>query len=343
MATLKEVAAAAGVSPATASRILNQDITLSVQEATREKVLAAARDLCYMKQPKSAAKPEMTIGIVQWFSSAQEIEDTYYLSIRQGIENYCQSQKIPVIRAYKNDLNYLDTLKKADALICIGKFAEEEIATFREMTDKLLFVDMPVPDATVTTITLDFEQAVGEAMDYLTGLGHRKIGFLSGIEYVEEEEQIRFADRRKEYFVRYCQEHGVEFEPYLYENAFTVESGYRMMTDMIESGDLPTAIFAASDPIAFGAMRALHDLGLRVPEDVSILGFNDISLASFTTPPLTTMRAPSMEMGQYGAILVRHFSGLENQVPMRIQMPCSLQIRETCGTPRKVEGIIKEN
>lgn len=342
MATLKEVAAVAGVSPATASRILNQDPTLSVQPLTRERVMGAARELGYAKPARTVVRgaagagESMTLGILQWFSSAQEMEDTYYLSIRQGIEHACLEQRIPVIRTFKSDLNYREALLQADAIIGVGKFSQEEIRDLRSLTDKLLLIDMPLAGDEVSTITLDFDRAVVEALDYLTGLGHREIGFLSGIEFLDEAREVRFADRRREAFIRYCEEHGIRYEPYLYEEQFSMESGYRMMTAMIESGELPTAIFAASDPIAMGAMRALQDRGFRVPEDISILGFNDIGLAAFTMPPLTTMHAPSVEMGQYGAALIRQMSTMEHPVPLRIQMPCQLQVRQSCGpVPKK--------
>ena len=98
-----------------------------------------------------------------------------------------------------------------------------------------------------------------------------------------------------------------------------------MMTDMIYSQNLPTAIFAASDPIAIGALRALQDNGYKVPDDISIIGFDNIETVNFTNPPLTTVHSPSFDMGVLGAkILYYNISNQSESMSIRIQMPCFL-------------------
>lgn len=328
MATLKDIAAAAGVSSAAVSRILNNDATLNVSLETRQKVLAAASALNYHKRTGNTGKSTFSLGIVQWFSSQQEVNDSYYLSIRQGIEDFCVKNCISVVRAFKTDVNYMDALEHVDGIVCVGKFSKGEISRFTGLTKNIIFLDMPVADIHISTITLDFEQAVYDALTYLEELGHKHIGFLSGKEYVEEGQL--FPDTRKKYFVKYCRRHKLIYEPYLLEDTFDIESGYRMMKRLIEAGTLPTAVFAASDAIAVGAMKALSDFGLKVPWDVSILGFDDTVLSAFTTPKLTTMHAPAYDMGSYGASLVYHMLKLEPETAMKVQLPCRLVVRESC-------------
>lgn len=329
MATIKDIAQAAGVSPATVSRILNQDATLNASLETKQKVMEAAASLNYTKKSKVLHKASFTLGIVQWFSSQQELEDSYYLLIRQGIEDFCMKNCIRVLRTFKTDLNYLDVLKEADGIVCVGKFSKAEILQFTSLTKNIIFLDMPVADIQVSTITLDFEQAMYDGLTYLEELGHRKIGFLNGKEYVEKGRL--FADTRKKYFVKYCKKHRLSFEPYLMEDTFDMESGYRMMQKLIDSNMLPTAVFAASDPLAMGALKALSDAGLKVPEDISIMGFDDTALASFTSPPLTTLHAPAYDMGSYGASLVYHMLKLEPETAMKVLLPCRLVVRQSCG------------
>ena len=146
MATIKDIASAAGVSAAAVSRILNNDETLNVSPETRQKVLDTARELHYVKRGRPSVKSLFTLGIIQWFSSQQELEDNYYLLIRQGIEDYCLSHNIQIVRTYKSDINYMDVLKDVDCLICIGKFSQEEISYLYEMNSCILFLDMPVND-----------------------------------------------------------------------------------------------------------------------------------------------------------------------------------------------------
>ncbi len=328
MATIKDIAQAAGVSSATVSRILNNDSTLNVAPETRQKVLDTANALNYKKKSRISNRSAYTLGIVQWFSPQQELEDNYYLLIRQGIEDFCMQNCIHVVRTYKADINYMDALKSVDALVCVGKFSASEIKHFRELTSSIIFLDMPVNDTAVSTITLDFEHAVNTGMDYLTSLGHTKIGFLGGKEYLADRQL--FPDMRKKLFVKYCQKHNISYEPYVLEESFTTESGYRMMSQLIKTGDLPTAIIASSDPIAIGALRALNDNGIKVPEDISLMGFDDTSLSSFTTPPLTTIHAPAYDMGSFGANIVFNILKLHPATAMKIQLPCQLVKRQSC-------------
>ncbi len=328
MATLKDVAQKAGVSSAAVSRILNNDASLSVPPETRQKVLDAARELNYQKKSKGTAKSAYTMGILQWFSSLQELEDSYYLSIRQGIEDFCLANCLNVVRTFKTDLNCMESLSQADGLICIGKFTADEVASFKEITDSLLLIDMASPDPEVSSITPDFEQAVSEALDYLYRLGHRDIAYLGGLEYLAD--GSLFPDSRCAAFTAYCESHGINYLPYMKEEQFSSESGYRMMTELIESGSLPSAVFAASDPIALGALNAAKEQGLKVPGDLSFIGFDDISLCRMASPPLTTVHAPVYEMGQYGAGIVYHLLKTPSDAALQIKMPCRLALRNSC-------------
>lgn len=332
MATIKDIAVSAGVSSATVSRILNNDNTLNVSPDTRQKVLDSAHALNYKKKSRASNKSVYTLGIVQWFSPQQEMEDNYYLLIRQGIEDFCMQHCIHVVRTYKADVNYMDALKNVDALICVGKFSKNEIKHFQEITNSIIFLDMPIDDINVSTITLDFEHAMKTALDYLASLGHQKIGFLGGKEYLAD--QQLFPDMRKTLFSKYCQKHNIIYEPYILEEAFTIESGCFMMNQLLESKDLPTAIVASSDPIAIGALRALNNSGIRVPDDISLMGFDDTSLSSFTTPPLTTIHAPAYDMGNFGANIVFNILRLQPATAMKIKLPCQLMERQSC---RKIQ------
>ena len=328
MATIKDVAKLANVSSATVSRILNNDKTLSVPEETRLTVFNAAKELNYIKK-KKITKNDFTLGIVQWYSLQQEIDDPYYLQIRQGIEDFCLQNNLNVIRTFRSDQNYLDALKGVDGLVCVGKFNNHEITQFKKITNKIIFLDMHSPNNDDSTITLDFDKAITDALEYLKSLNHHKIGYLGGKEYLED--NVLYHDTRKEIFIEYCQKNNLIYQPYLIEDQFTTESGYSMMMDLINQKDLPTAIFCASDPIAIGALRALQEHDLKVPEDISLIGFDDIKAASFTSPPLTTIYAPASLMGEYGANVVYHIlSKFNTPTPMRMTLPCTLIERESC-------------
>ena len=180
----------------------------------------------------------------------------------------------------------------------------------------------------ITTITMDFKDAVEQVMDYLTLLGHKEIGFLTGKEYVDED--TLYPDYRKDLFINYCEHHNLHYQSYLKEGRFQIDSGYSMMCELIDADTLPTAVFAASDPIAMGAIKALTEHGFHVPDDVSVVGFDDISIAKFTMPPLTTVHAPAYHMGNYGASILHHIVKEHLGTAMKIQLPCELVIRNSC-------------
>ena len=334
MATLKDIAKKAGVSSATVSRILNQDETLSVTTKTRERVLEIAQELNYKK--KTAPSSKTVIGIFQWVTLFQELEDPYYQAIRSGIERYCMTENLEIRRAFQSDPDYINALHDVQGLICIGKFNAEQIQLFESITPNVIFVDMQTSKINCNTISLDFEQAVIDALDYLSDLGHTSIAYLGGKEVLADNSV--YFEERKDTFINYCQKHSINHESFIYEGDYSAESGYNMTKQMISDGDLPTAIFSASDPLAIGAMRALYENGYKIPDDISIIGFDDISVASFSNPPLTTIHTPAEFMGEYAAhyILLRaKEDSLNQQTPIRLTLPCNLIVRNSCAAPRK--------
>lgn len=327
MATIKDIALRAKVSSSTVSRILNNDPTISVTLETKNNILQIADEMNYIKKEKKT-KSEFSVGIVQWYSLEQEIEDPYYLSVRLGIERYCQQMGISIERYFASDQRLFDNTPKVDGWICIGKFSKLDIERFKKMNDHIIFIDLVSNRINEHSIVIDFDKATKDVIDYFISLNHHHIGFLGGQEY--DETHHLYEDRRLEVFKEYCYQQNITYKPYIFLGEFTSESGYQMAVEMIQSKQLPTAVFAASDPIALGALRAFHEHGLRVPEDISIIGFDDIQSATFCTPPLTTIKAPALEMGDYAIRLL--YSGLLKQMslPTKTMFPCVLVLRESC-------------
>lgn len=331
MATIKDIAQEAGVSPAAVSRILNNDASLGASEQTKQRVWEAAKKLHYHK--KNVNKAAFCLGIVQWFSAEQEMQDNYYLLVRQGIEDFCVKNSISTVRTFRSDANYMETLKDVDGLICIGKFSKEEVSQFIQICRNIVFLDMPVEDCEITTVTMDFKQAVNLALDYLTKLGHRKIAFLGGVEYTGDKEPVK--DERKQAYISYMKKNKLEYKPFIREGSFTTSSGYEMMEQLLKEKELPTAVFTANDALALGAMKAIKDYGLTVPGDISVIGFNDTEMGAYTSPALTTIHAPAYDMGQHGANFLYVSSNLSITTPLKVKIPCYLVERDSCC---KVEG-----
>ena len=338
MATIREIAQKSGVSAGAVSRILNNDATLSVSDSTREKVFKTADSLGYKKKARknSISNRGFTLGIVQWFTLEEELADPYYLLVRRGIEDYCSKNGISILRFFPSDYSssadlvsgIKEEIRKTDGLVCIGKFSESEMKKFIGVCPNIVFLDMDVKNHPASAITMDFRSAVKESLDYLLELGHKKIAYLGGREFVGNHEAIK--DPRESAFIDYMTKKKLEYKDYLRTGAFTSSSGYEMMNDLFDKKTIPTAIFAASDAIALGAMRSINEHGLKIPKDISIIGFNDLDTCKYTTPALTSIHAPAYEMGAHGANMVYTAGNLQSNVPLKIKIPCELIKRESC-------------
>lgn len=331
MATIRDIAKEAGVSAGAVSRILNNDITLSVSPETRQRVIDVAKKYNYKKTNRVSSfskKSTFTLGLVQWFSAEEELNDNYYLRARQGVEDFCAKNSISIVRIFPDESDIESLLSNANGIICLGKFSKTDINKFVKICKNIVFLDMAMDEYNITSLTMDFEQAVYSVLDYLTSLGHTKIAYLGGVEYVGVKDALK--DARTTSFKKYMKHRKMSYKPFFREGSFSSQSGYNMMLDIIKSDNMPTAVFAASDAIAFGAMKALSENGFRIPEDVSIIGFNDEDTCAYMNPPLTTVHAPAYDMGQHGANIVYVSSNLSIHTPLKAKIPCELIIRNSC-------------
>lgn len=330
MATIRDIAKATGVSIGAVSRILNNDVTFNASTETRKKVLAAAKAAGYnnLRGPAPAKRSAFTMGIVQWFSAEEELNDTYYLRARQGVEDFCVENELNIVRYFPGDEGGFNRLKNVNGLICLGKFSHEEIVSLINICSNIVFLDMSVEDYNITSLSMDFEQAIYSALNHLVSKGHRRIGFLGGTEFVGHEERI--TDERTVSYKKYMQHRDMDGTSYFLEGTFSSSSGYELMNQLLIQPSLPTAVVCASDAIALGAMKAINEHGLNIPEDIAIIGFNNDDSCAYMNPPLSSIDAPSYNMGQHGANLVYAASNLKNHTPLKAKIPCELIIRESC-------------
>ena len=290
-----------------------------------EFMVQAGIEKLYKKKNKKMYDTVMTLGIIQWISPIEESNDPYYLSIRQGVEEYCFKNKIAIKRVFKTDIDYLNQLEDIQGLVCIGKYSQEDIETYKKICSNVIFLDMNIDPIHECCILLDFKNAVKDVVSYLSQK-HTSIAYLGGKEIIHDK---LYHDQRKEYFEHYCKEYNIDYS--MSEEEFSIESGFNMTYELIKNKKLPSAIFAASDPIAIGAMRALKQYNIKIPEDVSIIGFDNIETTNYTDPPLTTVFAPTFDMGFMAARqLFDAFKHNENISPIKILLPCFLIERDSC-------------
>jgi LacI family transcriptional regulator len=334
MATIKDIANKANVSITTVSRVLNYDKTLSISDDKRKIILEIAEDFNYetprnrKKRIASASKKRARIGLVYFTSLHEELEDPYYLSIRLGIEKQCSEDGIEIIKTFKiNDEYDLSVLTDVEGLICIGKFTDVQVSKFHEVSDKIVFVDCSPSEEIYDSVTINLEDSVIKVLDAIIKEGHRSIGFIGGKEYFSEY-NTPVGERRDKVFVEYLSERGLYDEKSRFIGEFNPRSGYELMVKALELDDIPTVFFVASDSMAIGALRAIHEVGLNIPKDIAMVGFNDIPTAKYTFPPLTTLHVYTEFMGETAVELLKE--RLEGRkISKKVIVQTTLIIRET--------------
>ena len=331
MTTIKDIAQAAGVSPATVSRVLNYDPAMSVSDRTRKRIFDIAEQLNYKKSRKT--KPSKTqayrIGIIEWYTEQEELDDLYYYSIRLGIEKKAQELGYEILRVFQNDS--LELLKGIDGLIAIGKFSPAQIQQLEQYSNHLVFVDSDTLNAGHSCVTVDFEHAVQKVLQHFISSGFEQIGMIAGQEKTSDQTSI-ISDPRLASFQRYLSDKGIFQPDFVKVGNFSSESGYQMMTELLSEykNQLPPAFFISSDALAIGALRALQEHGIQVPQDVSIISFNDTSIAKYIYPSLSTVTVFTEEMGKQALhILDQSLASEEESIPYMVKLSTKLTIRES--------------
>lgn len=325
MATLKDIATEAGVSLATVSRVLNDDPTLNVKEETKHRILEVAEKLEY-KSSSSRKTQVHTVGhhhILAIYSYQQDLEinDPYYLAIRHGIETQCEKLGLELTNCYFN--NALPELKKVTGVLIVGQPSRVIREAATALTDNVCFVDFHEPGSSYDAVDIDLVRIAKEVIDFFIAQGAERIGYIGG------QDEPGKADIREVAFVEYGRLKGVVSKEDIWRGGFSSSSGYELAKTMLAKADFPTALFVASDSIAIGVLRAIHERGLSIPEDISLISVNDIPTARFTFPPLSTVRIHSEMMGSQGVNLLVEKARDGRALPLNVFVPSVLKLRGT--------------
>lgn len=293
MATIKDVAKMAEVSPTTVSRVLNKKMV--VRKETEERIWAAIEALGY--QPDASARALITgqtgaIGIV-----VRDICDPFFSSIVQGVTYLANangySSFLCNLVAEPEEAFYVRLVheKRVDGIVLTtSHIPDEQIILVREHGMPLVLINRRMEG--VASVCTDNHKGGYEATCHLIELGHREISYIGVPPYVKSG-----IPRRKGY-ERALRENNLPLDSNLVvveENS--ADGGYRAAMALLSRGETATAVFVYDDLMAIGAMRAYQEMGLRVPEDVAVVGYDDIPLATHITPPLTTVRQDKQAMG----------------------------------------------
>lgn len=334
MATIKDIAKAAGVSISTVSRILNLDKTLNVSEETRKKVLGIAEEMNYVtiKERKNKLK-NYTIGIVCSFTETKELNDPYFLSIRMAIEKKCTDENIGFKSLYFSKILKDDTYnyKELDGIIAIGIFEKNEVLKLKELSPNIIFIDSSPEEWEFDSIVVDLKYGAKKALDHLYYLGHRDIGYI-GAKVIphSSDKGIELINYREVTYKNFMTDINNLRSEWIFKGNFTPEDGYNLMKEALKLEKIPSAFFIASDPMAIGAYKAIQEEGYNIPNDISIVGFDDIATAQYLTPSLTTVKVFTDYMGETALDTLMERIKEERILSKKIVLPVKLIIRDSC-------------
>lgn len=330
--TLEDIARHAGVSRATVSRVINGDINVRKQTRTRVQEVIQENNF----QPNIAARSlaagrTNVLGLVIPAGVSAIFSDPYFPLLIQGVSTACNARDYSVMLWLAEPEFERRMIRQIlhggllDGVVVSSMLMEDPIVQSLHDSKKPFILVGRHPKLDVNYLDVDNATGGREATLHLLRLGHKRIATITG-----PQDMIAGYDRFEGYR-RALVERGVAFQPELVaESDFSESGGYAAMRRLLPHH--PTAIFVASDMMAEGAMRALRDAGLRVPQDVAIVGYDDMPNASRTTPPLTTIRQPTNRMGSLAVNSLIDIIQNPGSHKRHIVLPVELVIRESCGT-----------
>jgi DNA-binding LacI/PurR family transcriptional regulator len=336
--TMQDIADAAGVSQSTVSRVLTgAPNAIPINPATRERILEVARQMRYRPNPLARGlrgARTMLLGVIM-----REITDPFFAGAVDAICTEANRRGYNVVLGHAHGrtdeaiaLRAVLETRHCDAILLVGDTSDQP-----RLMDDLRDTDSPVvglwqgtaPMPGISIIGVDNQFGVGGLMDHLLGLGHRKIAFVGGA-FLEGRLIGDIGERRAAFLQRAAAEGLETSDGFVRDARNTLGGGAGALKALMALPERPTAIVASTDVLAIGALHAAYDMGLDVPGEVSIVGFDDLPMAEYTTPALTTVRMPIAEMAAAG-VRAAIDEGRDHGVATVAILKPAIVIRESSG------------
>ena len=293
--TIKDVAKEAHVSVASVSRVLNG--RENVNEETRKRILAAVRRLRYI--PNGAARSLITRRTQTLGALLPDLYGEFFSELIRGIDIAARAKGLHLLvsSSHGNADEAAVALRamrgKVDGLLVMSPYADADFLERNLLPDvPTVLINTPHAPEDCTTLSVDNRAGAYAVVEHLAGLGHRRIAFIAGPEDNHD------AHSRREGYVQAMHALLPDQPVQILKGEFTDSSGYRAGLELVKMSPRPDAVFAANDMTAIGCLSALLEAGVRVPEDIALAGFDDIPLARYITPTLTTVRVHIAELGE---------------------------------------------
>jgi DNA-binding LacI/PurR family transcriptional regulator len=334
--TQRQIAEEAGVSRTTVSLVLNDVPGVRVSPETRQRILEVAHRLNY--HPDAAARTLVsgrtcTIGFVLCQSPDRIFADAFLPEVLCGVGDAVQENGFRVLIHSVEDVTasgaYIGLVreKQTDGIILSGPRSDDcQLLQLRAEGFPVVLLGQ-LPGSGIPFVDVDSIGAAKQAVEHLIGLRHRQIGMITNAPLAYTAARDRLTGYRQA-----LEEAGLGYAEELVRTGdFREESGHRAMNDLLDLAQPPTAVFVASDLVTFGAMMAIKQRGLTIPDDVALVGFDDVRLAHYVNPPLTTVRLPAYGLGYRAAMLLTQLIVGEPVEEQEILLQTELVVRQSCG------------
>lgn len=330
---LKKISELSGFSTATVSNALNKK--RGVNRETAEQILKIARQYGYITENKIKR-----ICLVTYRDSGEVFSDSPFFSVLlESIENESRKcgYETNIFNLYRRRPDYEERLAEllndmSSAILLMGtELSEADARPFQQAKVPLVLLDAWFDNLSFDAVLMNNEDSVSQAVQYLIGLGHKKIGYLRG------GVRIRNFECRARGYQRAMEAAGLSIDPaYVFDVKPSIAGAYEAMDQFVHAGRaMPTALFADNDMIALGSMQALQKNGYRIPEDISIIGFDDISFGEVFNPGLSTIKVYKKELGQLAVRKLIEAIHEPGKVKVRSQICNELVLRGSTAAPGK--------
>ncbi|MHD0397023.1 LacI family DNA-binding transcriptional regulator [Staphylococcus simulans] len=303
MASIRDIAKQAGVSPGTVSRVLNEDPTLSVADRTRARILDTAKALEYHK----AERVNRQVQIITYASRRREMADPFHRELRLAIESEIKKLNLTLKKTLRIEAGFkkqdLQDVKKAGAVLVIGHFSTEALKEIYQLNPNMVVINnQQVPDY-IDAVYSDLEQAMFQLLNQIRETRpNSKIAYYGGL---REERSLKgqetfVDDARYHAYQTWCKQfHEV---PNAYLIGWEREGGFEAVT---KSEALPDVLIAGNDMVAIGLIQGLQQRGISIPKEVGVIGFNDLEVNQYVTPSLTSVRIDIEQFGKSAVLMAK--------------------------------------
>jgi DNA-binding LacI/PurR family transcriptional regulator len=335
--TMRDIARAAGVSQSTVSRVLSgSSSAVQIGPEARERVLAVANRLGYRPNPHARGlrgASTMLLGVI-----VREIMDPFFAAAVEAITNESRARGYNLVLGQAHGqadeaiaLRSVLETRHVDAMLILGDMRDQPrlIDDLRASSVPAVALWQGTALPGIATVNVDNAAGIKAALDLITGFGHERVGLIVG-------RPLGDIQARRAAYLEYMGERGWIRDSYVCTVPNEPAGGVSAMEALLRLDEPPTAVLATTDVLAMGALHAVHLAGLRVPDDVSVVGFDDIPLAAFTVPALTTVRMPVAEMAAIAVrIAIDEGGGIDGESPPPVHVVApTLVARESVGPPR---------